>query len=47
MGSSFQKKLKKLILTREEWNDALRVPKPYRDKSKYYRKKKHKNRLDP
>ena len=47
MGNSFQKKLKKLTLTREEWLDALRVPKPHRDRSKYYRKKKHKKKLDP
>ena len=25
-----------------EWYDALKVPSPYRNKKKYYRKKKHK-----
>ena len=29
-------------LTQHEWQDALRVPAPYRDKKKFYRKKKHK-----
>ena len=36
-------KLKQIKLTRQEWNDALKVPLPHRDKSKYYRKEKHKN----
>jgi len=36
-------KLKKVTLTQHEWNDALRVPTPHRNKKKYYRKEKHKN----
>ena len=36
-------KLKEIQLTQHEWNDAMRVPAPYRDKKKYYRKEKHKN----
>lgn len=35
--------LKEIQLTQHEWNDAMRVPAPYRDKKKYYRKEKHKN----
>jgi len=34
--------MKKVILTKHEWFEALKVPKPYRDRSKYYRKEKHK-----
>lgn len=37
------KKLKEVKLTLQEWNDALRVPTPIRNKKKYRRKKKHKN----
>ncbi len=32
------KKLKRQILTRQEWHDALRVPPPYRSRKKYFRK---------
>jgi len=35
-------KLKQVVLTQHEWQDALKVPQPYRDRSKYYRKEKHK-----
>lgn len=37
------KKLNKVTLTQHEWNDALKVPTPHRNKKKYYRKEKHKN----
>lgn len=37
------KKLNKVILTQHEWNDALKVPTPHRNKKKYYKKEKHKN----
>lgn len=36
------KKVKEIQLTQHEWQDALRVPSPYRDKKKFYRKEKHK-----
>lgn len=36
------KKLEKVQLTQHEWNDAMRVPLPYRNKKKYFRKEKHK-----
>ncbi len=38
------KKLTKINITLEEWFDALKVPAPYRNKKKYYRKDKHKGR---
>lgn len=34
--------LDKVILERELWNAALRVPPPYKNKKKYNRKTKHK-----
>jgi len=34
-----KKKIEKQILTREDWNDALRVPPPYPSKKTYNRKK--------
>jgi len=37
------KHLKQISLTRHEWQDALKVPTPHRNKKKYYRKEKHKN----
>ena len=37
------KKLSTQILTREEWNNALRMPTPVRSKKTYTRKKKHKS----
>ena len=33
--------MEKTQLTRKEWNDALRVPTPHRNKKKYRRKEKH------
>ena len=36
-------KLQEIKVTQQEWNDALRVPTPHRNKKKYYRKDKHKN----
>jgi hypothetical protein len=35
------KKLKQIILTQHEWNDAMKLPTPHRNKKKYYRKEKH------
>jgi hypothetical protein len=34
--------MKKVQLTQHEWFEALKVPKPHRNKKKYYRKDKHK-----
>jgi len=36
-------KLKEIQLTQHEWNEAMRVPTPHRNKKKYFRKEKHKN----
>lgn len=36
--------LKEVRLTLQEWFDALRVPTPVRNKKKYKRNKKHKNK---
>ena len=35
-------KLKEQELTLQEWNDALRVPTPHKNKKKYTRREKHK-----
>ena len=35
--------MKQIIVTLEEWRMATRVPPPYRNKKKYYRKDKHKD----
>jgi hypothetical protein len=39
------KKLTKINLTLGEWFDALKVPVPYRNRRKYYKKIKHKNKI--
>lgn len=39
-------KLKEVNLTLQEWLDALRMPTPVRNKKKYRRTKKHKNKGD-
>jgi len=39
-------KLKMVQLTLQEWFDALKVPTPHRNKKKFYRKDKHKNKKD-
>jgi hypothetical protein len=39
-----KKKLTKINFTLEEWFDALKVPAPYRNKKKYYKKEKHKGK---
>jgi len=36
--------IKKVILTLEEWKNSLRVPTPIRNKKKYVRNIKHKNK---
>ena len=35
-----KKQVKQIELTQHEWNDAMRVPAPYRNKKKYSRKGK-------
>jgi len=35
------KNLKIITLTQHEWNDAMKLPTPHRNKKKYYRKEKH------
>jgi len=40
--SNMMKKLEKIELTIHEWNEAMRMPTPHRNKKKYYRKEKHK-----
>jgi hypothetical protein len=37
-------KIESVVFTRQEIYDALRVPPPYRDRKKYYKKEKHKGR---
>ena len=36
--------MKKIILTFQEWRNSLRVPTPVRNRKKYTRKDKHKNK---
>ena len=36
--------IRKVILTLEEWKNSLRVPTPVRNKKKYRRNNKHKNK---
>ena len=38
------KKLKQIVLTQEEWQDALKMPTPHKNKKKYTRRVKHKHR---
>ena len=40
------KNLKIVTLTQHEWNDAMKLPTPHRNKKKYYRKDKHKKSGD-
>jgi hypothetical protein len=42
MKSKTNAKLKPVVLTREEWQDAMKLPTPHRNKKQYYRKEKHK-----
>lgn len=37
-------KIELVVLTQQEIYDALRVPPPYRNRKKYYKKDKHKGR---
>jgi hypothetical protein len=41
-GMGKKTKLKEQELTLQEWNDALRVPTPHKNKKKYTRREKHK-----
>ena len=34
--------MKKIQLTRHEWQEAMKVPLPHRNKKQYFRKEKHK-----
>ena len=34
--------MKKIQLTRHEWQEAMKVPLPHRNKKKHFRKEKHK-----
>ena len=36
------KKVKEIQLTQHEWNEAMRMPTPHRNKKKFHRKEKHK-----
>jgi hypothetical protein len=36
------RKVKEIQLTQHEWNEAMRMPTPHRNKKKYFRKEKHK-----
>ena len=36
------KRLEKIVLTIHEWNEAMRMPTPHRNKMKYFKKDKHK-----
>jgi hypothetical protein len=36
--------MKKVQLTRHEWQEAMKVPLPHRNRKKYFRKEKHKKR---
>jgi hypothetical protein len=44
---NMMKKMEKIELTIHEWKDALKVPSPYRNKKKYFRKEKHKKTWKP
>lgn len=37
------KKIEEIQLTQHEWQDAMCVPSPHRNKKKFFRKEKHKN----
>ena len=39
-----KKKLEKVTLTYQEWMESLKVPTPIKNKKKYRRKLKHKNK---
>lgn len=39
-----KKKLEEVVLTYQEWLEALKIPTPVRNKKKYRRKSKHKNK---
>ena len=41
-----KKKLEQVVLTFQEWTEALKMPTPTKNKKKYNRKKKHKNKND-
>ena len=39
--------MKKIQLTRHEWQEAMKVPLPHRNKKKYFRKEKFKKSGNP
>lgn len=46
MKKKVNPKLKERELTFQEWQDAMRVPTPHKNKKKYSRREKHKKDLD-
>ena len=44
MSGMKKKKLEEVVLTYREWLEALKIPTPVRNKKKYRRKTKHKNK---
>ena len=44
MMSGTERKIRKMNLTFQEWEEALRMPTPEKNKKKYSRKNKHKNK---
>ena len=40
----YNRKLKQIVLTQEEWQYALKMPTPHKNKKKYTRRVKHKHR---
>lgn len=44
MSGTKKKKLEEVVLTYQEWLEALKIPTPVRNKKKYRRKNKHKNK---
>ena len=44
MMNGIKKKLQTVVLTYQEWRQALTVPLPHRSKKQYKRKPKHKSK---
>lgn len=43
-GTEKKNQLKQVTLTYQEWMEALKMPTPIKNKKKYTRKEKHKNK---
>jgi len=41
-----KKKLEEIQLTQHEWFESMKTPDPHRNKKKFYRKDKHKGKID-